>query len=399
MNQSIFRILCCFGGLLLLPALGTAAPVTLGQSCALTGPTAFLGTEMERGARAYFDKRAAEEVKLITLDDGYDPERCRDNTERFLRDKVDALFGYVGTPTASVALPLAMDKQTVFFGAFTGADFLSDAAAHPYSFSVRASYDQEVENMMRHLKEDLGIKRVGLFVQRDDFGLAGVRAAMRAEKALGGIQIVPALPEIPQEGAAVEEWTNFWKHVPHYRRNTVSVGNGVRQIRGNAVDAIILIGTSRPAALAINQWHKMGFKVPMINISFVGSGALAERLHSTENVFISQVVPDPWNPQIPLVRQYQEDLGTDVKYDFVSLEGYLTAHVMHQALKRVTGAITGDNLKQALLSLSNYDADGIRISFAPNDHRGMDTVYLTKVDKDGESVRFTYVEKLTLEGQ
>jgi ABC-type branched-subunit amino acid transport system substrate-binding protein len=226
-----------------------------------------------------------------------------------------------------------------------------------------------------------------------------VQAALRAEKALGGIQIVPAIPDIPQEGASVEEWTNFWKHVPHYRRNTVSVGTGVRQIRGNAVEAIILIGTSRPSALAINQWHKMGFKVPMMNISFVGSGALAERLHSTENVYISQVVPDPWNPQIPLVRQYQEDLGPGVEYDFVSLEGYLAAHVMHQAIRRVTGSLTGENLKQAILSLSNYDAGGINISFAPQDHRAMDTVYLTKVDKEGDRVRFTYVDKLSPEGQ
>ncbi|MCI5122156.1 MAG: ABC transporter permease, partial [Candidatus Electrothrix sp. AUS4] len=170
------------------------AVVKLGQSCALTGSTASLGQEMNRGAMAYFTAHAGDEVELIVRDDGYEPTRCLENTETFLHDGVDALFGYVGTPTSKVALPLAMQRNMLFFAPFTGATFLSDAEKNPYSFAIRASYDTEVENMIRHLKEDLGITRIGLFVQRDDFGVAGVQAAVLAQEKVGGIDIVPPVP-------------------------------------------------------------------------------------------------------------------------------------------------------------------------------------------------------------
>lgn len=393
-NWFFLGIYCIFMAGVALPASGSAAvKAKLGQSCALTGQTAFLGTEMNKGAKAYFDNHAADDVILVSKDDGYEPERCRINTEAFIQDGVDALFGYVGTPTARAALPLSTEKKTIFFGAFTGADFLSDTEKNPYSFALRASYDTEIENMMRHLQDDLRIRRVSLFVQRDDFGLAGIAAAVRAEKILDGIRIIPPVPPVPGEEASAEEWRSFWNMVPHYRRNTVSVGGGVRQVRGNVAEAVILVGTARPCALAINQWHKMKFKVPMMNVSFVGSVALAKRLKDTENVYISQVVPDPWNLDLPIVQQYHKDIPSD-QYGFVTLEGYITANIMHYAFNRIDGTVNTDSIKKSLESISEYDAGGIKVTFGPDDHRGMDKVYLTDIKKEGDSIRFTYVDKL-----
>uniref|UniRef100_UPI0040563A03 ABC transporter substrate-binding protein n=1 Tax=Candidatus Electronema sp. TaxID=2698783 RepID=UPI0040563A03 len=379
---------CC----LFLPDNGLAQ-VKLGQSCALTGSLNELGTEMAAGAKLYVEKRAANDFVLTTTNDGYEPERARANTEAFIKDGAQVLFGYLGTPTAKAALPVANEHKILFFGAGTGAGFLADPAANPYSFVLRPSYDAEVENMMRHLKEDLGIKRIGLFVQRDDFGLAGVSAAVKAQEKLQGIEIVPKVPPLPGSDGKAEDWSAFWKEVPNYKRNTVAVGDAVRQIRGNSVEAIILIATSRPASLAINQWHKMNFKVPMLNISFVGSTALAFRLQSSENVYVSQIVPDPWDAKLPIVKQYQEDMG-GAKYDFISFEGYLAASVLHQAVKSVTGEVTSEAIKTAVASMTDYDAGGIKISFGPNDRRGMDPVYMTKLEKNGDTAKFVYVDKL-----
>jgi branched-chain amino acid transport system substrate-binding protein len=384
---------CC----LLLPDNGLTAEVKLGQSCALTGSTALTGLEMAKGANLYVDKRAANEFVLVTKDDGYEPELARNNTEEFIKDGAQVLFAYFGTPTAKAALPVANENKTLFFGAGTGAGFLADPVANPYSFVLRPSYDAEVENMMRHLKEDLGIKRIGLFVQRDDFGLAGVSAAVKALGVVKGLEIVPKVPPIPGadgKEATIEEWNTFWKEVPHYKRNTVSVGNAVRQVRGNGVDAVILVGTARPCSLAINQWHKMNFKVPMLNISFVGSTALAYRLKDSENVYVSQIVPDPWDKKLPIVKQYQEDMGEE-KYDFISFEAYLAASVLHQAVKSVKGEVTSESIKTALEGMSDYDAGGIKISFGPNDRRGLDALYLTKLEKSDDASKFVYVDKLS----
>lgn len=382
---------CC----LLLPDNGLAQ-VKLGQSCALTGSLNELGIEFVKGAKLYVDKRAAGELVLTTKDDGYEPERAKANAENYIKDGTQVLFGFLGTPTAKASLPIANENKTLFFGAGTGAGFLSDPAANPYSFVLRSSYDAEVENMVRRLKEDLGIKRFALLVQRDDFGLAGVTAAVKAVAAVGGIEIVPAVPPLPGadgKEAAVDDWNNFWKSVPNYKRNTVSVGSAVRQIRGNNAEAVILVGTSRPCSLAINQWHKMGYKVPMLNISFVGATALADRLQDSENVYVSQVVPDPWDNSRSIAKQYQEDIGGE-KSDFISFEGYLAASVIHQAVKSVKGEATSENIKAALEGMTDYDAGGIKVSFGPTDRRGLDAVYLTKMEKDGAMVKFTYVDKL-----
>lgn len=379
----------------MIPTTIVFSKTILGQSCALTGPTSFLGTEMNKGAKAYFS-RYATDIELRVKDDGYEPDRCRANTKQFIKDGVNALFGYVGTPTSKVAVPLATQSKTIYFGAFTGASFLSDIQTNPYSFSVRSSYNAEIENMIRHLKEDLGFTRIGLFVQRDAFGMAGILGALRAEKLIEGIQIIPAVPPIPADDASEKDWNTFWQSVPNYRRNTVSVGKGVRQIRGNAVEAVILVGAYRPCAAAINQWHKLGFNGPMINISFVGSIGLAQRLKKTDNVYISQVVPDPWDSTIPVVRNYHYDLK-DGKYGFVSLEGYLAAKIFHHAVQTITTEINSDSIKLSLEAMNQYDAGGLTLSFSTNDHQGMDEVYLTTIAKSGNIIKFNYVNKLTVE--
>ena len=384
---------CCLCLATVLPGQSYAA-VKLGQSCALTGPASFLGQQVHKGAMSYLNAHAGDEVELLVKDDGYEPTRCLENTEAFLQDGVDALFGYVGTPTSKVAVPLSTENKVLFFAPFTGAGFLSDAQENPYAFAVRASYAAEIENMIRHLKEDLKITRIGLFVQRDAFGMAGVRAVVQAQEKIEGINIVPPVPKLPSDESSMDEWNNFWKSVPNYRRNTVSVGGAVRQIRGHAVDAVILVGSSRPCALAINQWHQIGFNVPMLNISFVGSAALAHRLQKTDNVYISQVIPDPWDNSLPLVKQYQQDMGSD-EYSFASLEGYLSAKIFHQALAGVKGEVTAAALKDAIEAMSKYDAGGIEVSFGKDDHRGADAVYLTKVDKSDEKVQFTVVDTLS----
>ncbi|MCI5151114.1 MAG: hypothetical protein D3916_17315, partial [Candidatus Electrothrix sp. MAN1_4] len=184
---------CCLCFASVLPEQSDAA-VKLGQSCALTGPTAFLGQQMHKGAMAYLKTHAEDDIEVLVRDDGYEPERCLENTEFFVQEGVDTLFGYVGTPTSKVAVPLSNENKVVFFGPLTGAGFLNDVEKNPYSFAVRASYDAEIENMMRQLKEDLDISRIGLFVQRDAFGMAGVQAVVKAQEQVKGIKVFPPIP-------------------------------------------------------------------------------------------------------------------------------------------------------------------------------------------------------------
>ena len=378
--------------------VGVKAPVfgemILGQSCALSGPTSFLGTRMNQGALVYFNNQK-NNIILKALDDKYEPARCIQNTQQFIQKKVTALFGYVGTPTSKVAVPLATEDKMIFFGAFTGAGFLSDYKTNPYTFSLRASYNAEIENMVKHLKEDLNITKIGLFVQRDAFGLAGIKGAVKAINAVSGVSILPAVPPIPADDAPADVWKVFWEQVPNYKRNTVKVGLDVRKLCGYRVEAIILVGAYRPCATAINMWHKRNFNAVFINISFVGSMGLAKRCKSLKNVYVSQVMPSPWDRNLPIVKEYQAAMGHD--FDFVSLEGYVAAKVFHKALIDAGTKPNTHTIKAALESLSTYDVGGLKISYSASDHRGLEATYLTKLEKKDGKYKFVYVDKLTRE--
>ncbi len=96
----------------------TADTIVIGQSAALSGPAEALGKEMKLGGEAYFKVVndaggvSGRKIKMISLDDGYEPDRAKANTKKLIEEeKVLALFGYVGTPTSNAALPLFTEAR------------------------------------------------------------------------------------------------------------------------------------------------------------------------------------------------------------------------------------------------------------------------------------------------
>jgi branched-chain amino acid transport system substrate-binding protein len=342
------------------------AQVMLGQSAALSGPTSALGKGMKAGAEAYFSGN--KNIVLKTADDKYEPAMCSRNTVNFLNKKFNILFGYVGTPTSKACAPLAMDAKTIFFGPFTGAGFLSDTVKFPYSFSVRASYDMETEKMVDMLVKS-GKKKIAIFIQDDGFGEVGKKGVLAALKKRG--------LDLTAEG--------------RYSRNTTNVKAGVEKVLAAKPEGVITIGAYSPCAAAIKEFRSAGLNVPVINISFVGSKALAKALgKDAENVYISQVVPNPWDKSLPIVAEYQSKIGKD-HIGFISLEGYIAARILDEGLKASSYKVESGDAFKAVLEKVNFDLGGIKATFGPNDHRALETTYMTKVNKDGS---FTYVDSL-----
>ena len=123
----------------------TEGRIVLGQSAAFTGPAAQLGVQLNLGAKLYFDQLNAQGgvgrrmIEIRSMDDGYEPDRCAENTRKLIADDVFALFGYIGTPTSLAALPLFTQAKVPFFAPFSGAEALRE----PFNrliFHVRASY-------------------------------------------------------------------------------------------------------------------------------------------------------------------------------------------------------------------------------------------------------------------
>ena len=354
--------------------------VMFGQSSALSGPAKALGGGMRVGITAAFEEanRAGgihgRQLSLTTLDDRYEPEAAIANTNRLIGEKqVFALIGAVGTPTSKAAEPIATEAGVPYVGAFTGAEFLRDARKRPTVINVRASYYQETEEMVERLTRDLGVKRIGILYQDDSYGRAGLSGTLQALHRRGM--------------ALVAEAT--------YPRNTRAVKSAVLDLRLGNPEAVIIVGAYQPVATFIKWCRYLDFNPIFVNISFVGSSALARALGPAgKGVVVTQVVPFPHDRWIPVVVRYHEALRTvaaNAEPGFVSLEGYLTGRVAVEALHRAGASPTRQGFISALQKAGTMDLGGFLLLYGEADNQGSDRVYLTVID---DSERFRSIRHL-----
>ena len=345
----------------------TATTITLGQSAALTGNAAALGIEMKLGAEAYFEsvnKKGGVNgrmIKLVTLDDGYEPERAKANTQKLIQEQdVLALFGYVGTPTSAASMPVFTAAKVPFIGAFTGANSLREPF-NRYIFNVRASYFDETEAIVEHLTR-LGIKRTAVFYQNDGYGQAGLEGVERAMKKRN----------LAITGKATVE------------RNSVDVTAAVAALAKTDSQAVVIITAYKSSAAFTRAMKSAGAGAQFWNVSFVGSKALSDELKADgRGVQISQVVPFPWSGGLPILREYQSLVPAD-KISFTTLEGFIAAKVMVAGLRAAGPKPDREKLVDGLAKLGTQDFGGFKVSFSPTNHNASSYVDLTIIAKDGQ---------------
>jgi branched-chain amino acid transport system substrate-binding protein len=345
----------------------TGERILFGQSAALGGPAADLGTEMRRGILAAFAEAnraggvGGRRLELRAYDDRYEPEQAIANTLKLINtDGVFALIGAVGTTTAAATEPLARAAGVPFIAPFTGAQFLRDPALSDV-VNVRASYFQETETIVDRLSGDLGIKRIGVLYQDDAYGRNGLAGVSRALERRG----------VEMVGAGT------------YMRNSTAVKTALLALRQHNPDAIIIIGAYQPSAI-FTQWaRKLGIKAAIWNVSFVGSDALAEALGAAgDGVYITQVVPFPAGDTIPLLAEYRKALiANDVRAQpsFGSLEGYIAGRLTAEVLVRAGGAPTRESFLAALANAGTFDIGGFPLHYGPSNNQGSDQVFLTVI--------------------
>ncbi|HLQ25590.1 MAG TPA: ABC transporter substrate-binding protein [Acidiferrobacterales bacterium] len=351
--------------------------ILLGQSAAMSGPAADLGKQMREGAMLYFELINRQggvygrKINLISLDDGYEPDRAMPNTRKLIDEhKVFALFGYVGTPTSYAVMPMITDAKIPFFAPFTGAEGLR----HPvnkYIFNIRAGYIDETEKLVDWAVANHKTN-IAVFYQNDSYGkagLQGVELAMKKRKlkisALGTVE-----------------------------RNTTEVAEAVKAIKKVHPDAIIMISAYKSCAEFIRQTIKAGIDPVFMNVSFVGSQALASQLgEDGHGVIISQVVPFPWDPTPAVAREFQKLMS---KYlpgsqpSFNNLEGFIAAKIFTEALKRTGKDLTREKLITILESFRKVDIGDFAVTFTPSDHSGSSLVQLTIIiGKNGKFMYFS----------
>src|ERR1700737_2253009 len=220
-------------------------------------------------------------LKLIAADDGFEPSRTGDAMKQlYEKDQVFGFIGNVGTATAAVAVPYALERRTLFFGAFTGANILRNDPPDRYVFNYRASYAEETAAVVHYLIKlrRLQPRQIAVFAQQDAYGDAGFAGVAKSFRALG------------VSDTAILRL--------NYKRNTVDVDEAINQLKAqkSAIKAVVMVSTYRAAAKFIEKTRDLYPGMIYTNVSFVGSTALAEELmllgpRFAEGVIVTQVVP------------------------------------------------------------------------------------------------------------
>jgi branched-chain amino acid transport system substrate-binding protein len=368
------------------------AEIVLGMSTVLSGSAEDLGKDMQRGILAGLERSnrnegvKSRELRLIALDDGYEPARTAPNMRQLIEeDKVLAVIGNVGTATAIAAVPFANEQKTLLFAAFSGGPILRNDPPDRYVINFRAGYAEETAAMLDALIDIDGLRpdEIAFFTQRDSDGDAGFTLGMIALKRHG-----------LKDSRAV-------LHVG-YNRNTLAVESAVAALlmAGKAPQAVVMIGAYAPCAKFIRLCRGSGLSPLFLNVSSVGSNSLAEALAKTDaRVIVTQIVPYPSDDSVPIVREYQADLTAidpSASAGFGDLEGYIDARILTLALEKIQRSPTREAVIDALENLGKFDIGlGETLYLSRTEHQASHRVWPT-VLKGGRFVPFQWPEIKTL---
>jgi len=339
--------------------------ITLGMSNALTGPTKKLGQDLKQGSLAYFKRLNntggihGKKIKLLSLDDGYEPENTVANTRQLIEEEqVFALFGYVGTPTSYAILPQLNKSKIPYLMPFTGADFLRKPVINNV-FHLRASYYQEAQAQIDYLVNQLSFKNIALVIQADEFGLAAQRAIITL---LNQHNMKPIV-------------------TTRFKRNSNDITKVLGKLQEKPVDVVIFVGTYQPFSKLINIAYLQEFTPLFTSLSFIASQNVFARLKQPSKVMISEVMPSPKQCQWQLCQWFVADMKEAgvKKTNRVQLEGYLNAFVFSQVAKSCPVKLTPQCLLEKFESFTLKD-NGLDISFSADNHQGQQQVYFSFSD-------------------
>lgn len=334
----------------------TNRTITIGTSIPKTGIIKAWGDSVTSGANSYFEYTNEEnilgnkKIDFLIYDDKYEPELTIDNAQKLTyKDKVFALFGFVGTPTVKSILPILYDENIPFVGAFTGASFLRNTNNVNF-INFRSSYQEEIETLINYLHDKKGLNRFAVFYQNDDYGEEGYISLINSLKKRN-------LPLVA-EGS--------------YKRNTLSINHAFNEIKDASPQAIIMVGAYKTNSLFIKK-AKENEKLKdtiFCNISFGDANEMIKELKkqetNTDNLLFSQVVPNYTDTKIPAILEYQtlmKKYYPNKELGFISLEAFLSAKVLVNAIQRIKGDITRKKLLDSLKTTPHNTLDGFYLNF------------------------------------
>jgi branched-chain amino acid transport system substrate-binding protein len=358
------------GALLVVAAGSSAAQILIGQTAGFSGPVAAGVKETTDGAKLYLDLVNSkggvngQKIELLSLDDKFEPKLAAENAKKLIEQQnVVALFLNRGTPHTEAIIPLLDQHGVPLIAPSTGAMALH-SPVKKHVFNVRATYQREAEKAIAHLAS-IGITRIALIHVDDSFGADGLTGA---RKGLDTAKLTPVVLE------------KFDRAKPDFS----AIGPKVAKADAQAV---MLIASGGAAVEGVKALRAAGSTAQVVTLSNNASGGFVKSLgDNARGVIVTQVFPNERAISFPMVKEAQ-DLARAKGLNEVSpamLEGFAAAKVLVEALRRAGPKPSRDRIMVALDGMRKFDLGGLEISFAPDDHTGLDFADLSIIGSDGK---------------
>lgn len=357
--------------LALAAPLAHAAPVVVGQVAAMTGPEASQGRAYAVGMQLAFDSvNAAGGVNghtfsLVRKDDGGRAEDTVPATRQLLADnKPMVLAGFMGSRNVGELLQSGLlEKERIALVGYRTAEIRPDK---PWVYSVRAGLRDELSKLTEHLAT-IGIDRLGLFYE-DGPGAQALIAAADESAARAKAKIIA-------RGS--------------YAAGGAAVGPAVDLLVKQSPQAILMVSSGAAAAAFIEQYRGSGGTAQLFAHSGADIEQMSKRLgeEQMQGVAIAQVTPSPYKIANRLAKEFTDLVEKapklEVPVSYAMMEGFITAKVIVEAVRRQGARPTREGMAGALDGMDRVDLGGYLIAFRPGMRTGSHFVELSIISGSG----------------
>lgn len=325
--------------------------VSVCTSLPLKGETGPLGNQILDGLSLFFnkmkkDKKTPFMVKLTALDDTSEFTQIKKNVTK-LKNKSPLFTSFFGTESLLSIKKDIADKDVAVLFPLEGTNFFRKTT-YPNTVFMRASHEQELEALISYAGQKLNKKKFAVFHEASEWGEACLATAKKI----------------------IQQHHYTFVASDSYPPKTVNIVNAANSLSSNTtINAIICIAQARPAYNFIQSIINKGLhKTVFLGLSNLFS--IQETLQKARgvNIIIASVVPDPQKSKLPIVKDYRTDMKKylpNKHYSPLSLEGYINAALLFDAIAHLTFPMTPQHIINYFQALKGSNFKGLSLTFDP----------------------------------
>jgi branched-chain amino acid transport system substrate-binding protein len=338
-------------GLCTMPS--RAAEIVVGQIAPFTGLPSNDPKEVNEAAQAYFDQVnrdggiAGNKISFFKLDDQFKPEVFKQQLAVALQRKAVALICPEGATILNMINGKWLDTaDLIVVNAIPGADAFRNPG-DPKLFHIRASDGDQFKRMLLHGRT-VGTTRIHVFYQDNLAGKNAFNAISKSAPQVGYTEVGGTEAKIDASSLAL----------------------AAKAVNTAEPQTVIIVGQPRFLIDGVKQLRESGYSRSILSTSYMSVPILVKLAGpaAARGVGIVQTFPNPTGRTLPLHQDFQRTMSTfapDVKtYTSFHLEGYLSARVLVDALKRAKGNTSAEALTAALRGAGELNYGGFRVDFS-----------------------------------